>query len=479
MGSMTNRLETLLHAGPSPAVAELQAISVFSDLPADALAWLASQMNVFELQPGDMLTRPGDPADHLVLLFRGEIHAEREDGRLYIMHAGQVTGLLPYSRLTHYPSTARAIVESRGALLHKSKFDEMLQRMPVLHQRLVSVLADRIRETTAADQQREKLMALGKISAGLAHELNNPASAARRAANNLRQAFNSIHTAALQLEKRGLPLSARLFLAHLDSDWIKQADAQSALDTLERSEREEEFAGWLESRGVPNSWALAASLVDAGCERNTLEQVAKEIPAEFLADAIVRITASITISRLIEEIESSAGKISELVRAVKEYSYMDQMPEQEIDIHAGLENTLIMLRHQLKNGIEIVRDYDRTMPAICARGSELNQVWTNLISNAVDAMKGKGKLRIQTFRQGSWAVVEVSDNGPGIPPEIQTRVFEPFFTTKPAGEGTGLGLDTVYRIVQGHRGNISFESRPGETRFVVRIPLAKSKEAKE
>ncbi|MGH9610097.1 MAG: sensor histidine kinase, partial [Bryobacteraceae bacterium] len=205
----------------------------------------------------------------------------------------------------------------------------------------------------------------------------------------------------------------------------------------------------------------------------------KEIPAEFLADAIVRITASITISRLIEEIESSAGKISELVRAVKEYSYMDQMPEQEIDIHAGLENTLIMLRHQLKNGIEIVRDYDRTMPAICARGSELNQVWTNLISNAVDAMKGKGKLRIQTFRQGSWAVVEVSDNGPGIPPEIQTRVFEPFFTTKPAGEGTGLGLDTVYRIVQGHRGNISFESRPGETRFVVRIPLAKSKEAKE
>jgi signal transduction histidine kinase len=476
---MTNKLETSPPAGQNPSVDELQAISVFSDLPSGALAWLASQMSVFELQPGEILVRAGDPADHLVLLFRGEVHADRGDGRVYIMHTGQVTGLLPYSRLTHYPSTARAIVESRGAILHRSKFAEMLERMPILHQRLVNVLADRIRETTTADQQREKLMALGKISAGLAHELNNPASAAQRATNNLRQAFNSVRTAALQLEKAGLPLSARLFIAQLDRDWIQQAGAQSALDTLERSEREEEFAGWLENHDIPNSWDLAASLVEAGCDRSTLEQVAKQIPPEFLADAVVRITASITISRLIEEIESSVRKISELVRAVKEYSYMDQMPEQEIDIHAGLENTLIMLRHQLKNGIDIVRDYDRTLPTICARGSEFNQVWTNLISNAVDAMKGKGGLRIRTSREGPWAIVEVVDNGPGIPPEIQTRIFEPFFTTKPVGEGTGLGLDTVYRIVKNHHGDVRFESQPGETRFVVRIPLAKSKAANE
>lgn len=476
---MTNKLETSPPAGQNPSVDELQAISVFSDLPSGALAWLASQMSVFELQPGEILVRAGDPADYLVLLFRGEVHADRGDGRVYIMHTGQVTGLLPYSRLTHYPSTARAIVESRGAILHRSKFAEMLERMPILHQRLVNVLADRIRETTTADQQREKLMALGKISAGLAHELNNPASAAQRATNNLRQAFNSVRTAALQLEKAGLPLSARLFIAQLDRDWIQQAGAQSALDTLERSEREEEFAGWLENHDIPNSWDLAASLVEAGCDRSTLEQVAKQIPPEFLADAVVRITASITISRLIEEIESSVRKISELVRAVKEYSYMDQMPEQEIDIHAGLENTLIMLRHQLKNGIDIVRDYDRTLPTICARGSEFNQVWTNLISNAVDAMKGKGGLRIRTSREGPWAIVEVVDNGPGIPPEIQTRIFEPFFTTKPVGEGTGLGLDTVYRIVKNHHGDVRFESQPGETRFVVRIPLAKSKAANE
>lgn len=471
---MTAQLNT--QASPNPGVSELQAISIFSDLPADALAWLASQMLVFELKPAEILVRAGDAAEHLVVLFHGEVHAERGDGSVYVMRTGQVTGLLPYSRLTHYPSTAVAIAESRGATLHKSKFTEMLERIPILQQRLVSVLADRIRETAAADQQREKLIALGKISAGLAHELNNPAAAARRAAANLRQAFNSVRTAALQLEKRGLPLSSRLFLAQLDTDWIKQVGHQSALDTLERSEREEEFASWLENHEVPNAWDLAASLVDAGCDRSTLEQVAKEIPSEFLADAFVRITASITITRLIEQIESSVGKISELVRAVKEYSYMDQMAEQEVDIHAGLENTLLMLQHQLKDGIEVVRNYDRSLPTVCARGSELNQVWTNLISNAVEAMKGKGKLCIRTSREGSWAVIEMTDNGPGIAREIQSRIFEPFFTTKPIGEGTGLGLDAVYRITTAHRGNVRFESHPGETRFVVRIPLAKSGE---
>jgi signal transduction histidine kinase len=456
-----------------PAIQELTAISVFSDLPAAGLEWLAANMETFDLPSGSLLVRAGDPAEHLVVLFRGEIHAERQDGRVYVMHTGQVTGLLPYSRLTHFPSNAYAVMESRGARLHKSHFTEMLQRMPELNQRLVSVLADRIRETTIADQQREKMMALGKISAGLAHELNNPASAVRRATDNLRLQFNLVRKAALQLEKRGLPLSARLFIAQLDRDWIQQAGAQSALDTLERSEREEEFAKWLENRGIPNSWELAASLVDAGCEQNTLEQVAREIPPEFLADAFTRLTASFTISRLIEEIDSGTGKISELVRAVKEYSYMDQMAEQEVDIHNGLENTLIMLRHRLKHGVEVIRNYDRTLPAICARGSELNQVWTNLISNSIDAMNENGELRIRTAREGASAVVEVVDNGPGIPAELQPRIFEPFFTTKPVGEGTGLGLDTVYRIVTNHRGHVSFKSHPGETRFTVRLPFSK------
>lgn len=457
-----------------PSIEELRAISVFSDLSPEGVAWLAAKMEIFELHAGELLVRAGEPAEHLAVLFRGEMRAERGDGRVYVMHTGQVTGLLPYSRLTHYPSNAYSVGESRGARLHKSHFSEMLQRMPELNQRLVSVLADRVRETAIADQQREKLMALGKISAGLAHELNNPAAAVRRAADNLRIQFTSVRDAALQLEKRGLPLSARLFIAQTDRDWIAQAGAHAALDTLERSEREEEFAGWLDRHGVPNSWTLAAALVDAGCEQRTLEDIAGAIPNEFLADAFTRLTGSFTISRLLQEIESGAGKISELVRAVKQYSYMDQMPEQEVDIHEGLENTLIMLRYRLKHGVEVVREYDRTLPPVCAHGSELNQVWTNLISNAIDAMKEKGKLRIRTARAGTCALVEIIDNGPGIPAELQPRIFEPFFTTKPVGEGTGLGLDAVYRIVTKHRGSVDFESRPGETRFHVQIPLSKS-----
>lgn len=460
-----------------PSVAELTAIPVFADLPSDGLEWLAARMQVFDLKPGEILVRAQEPAEHLVVLFHGQIRAERPDGNVYVMHTGQVTGLLPYSRLTHYPVNAYAVADSHGARLHKSDFSEMLQRMPELNQRLVRVLADRIRETTIADQQREKLMALGKISAGLAHELNNPAAAVRRAADKLRLEFQSVRKAALELEKRGLPLSSRLFLAELDRDWLQQAGLQPVLDTLERSEREEAFADWLEKHQVPDSWQLAASLVDAGCSQNTLEQVAKEIPAEFLGDAFTRLTASFSISRLIEEIESAADKISEMVRAVKEYSYMDQMPEQEVDIHAGLENTLIMLRHRLKHGIEVVRDYDRTLPPVCAHGSELNQVWTNLVVNAIEAMNENGKLRIRTAREGACAVVEVIDNGPGIPPELQPRIFEPFFTTKGVGEGTGLGLDAVHRIVTNHHGHVSFESRAGETRFIVRIPFSKSKAA--
>jgi signal transduction histidine kinase len=457
-----------------PSVDELTAISVFSDLSPDGIEWLASNMQAFDLHPGAILVRAGEPAEHLTVLFRGEIRAERADGGVYIMHAGQVTGLLPYSRLTHYPSNAFVVQESRGAKLHKSHFDEMLHRMPELNQRLVSVLADRVRETTIADQQREKLMALGKISAGLAHELNNPASAVRRAAANLRIQIDTVRGAAVELEKKGLPLSSRLFIAQLDRDWREHAGSPSALDTLERSEREDEFATWLESHGVPNAWNLAGGLVDAGCDQETLEKIAAAIPGEFLGDAFTRMTASFTISRLLDEIDSGAGKISELVRAVKEYSYMDQMPEQEVDIHAALENTLIMLRYRLKHGIEVVREYDRTLPPVCAHGSELNQVWTNLISNSIDAMKESGKLRIRTARTANCALVDIIDNGPGIPAELQSSIFVPFFTTKPVGEGTGLGLDAVYRIVTRHRGTVNFESRPGETRFTVQLPFSKS-----
>ena len=472
METLANRLAT----APSPSVEELQSIPTFSDLPVEGLTWLASQMTVLDFELGETTVQQGDPADHMVVILNGELGSEAGSGRLWRASAGTVTGLLPFSRLTHYPGTARATRPSRFAALHKSHFPEMLQRMPVLQGRLVSLLADRVRESAFSDLQREKLMALGKLSAGLAHELNNPASAARRAADNLRKALASVRAAALKLDREGLPLESRVFLAELERDWAKHTGPQGALDTLERSDREEELSTWLDEHQVEAVWDLATALVDLGCTRETLESVASRVPSRFLNDVLVRITAAFTISRLADEIEHSTGRISELVRSIKEYSYMDQGPEQQVDIHHGLENTLVMLRHRLKSGIEVVRDYDRSIPEIRARGSELNQVWTNLLVNAIDAIcqKGnptEGKLTIRTSRDDKCLHVEIVDNGPGIPDGIKSRIFEPFFTTKPLGEGTGLGLDTVFRIIRNHRGNITFDSQPGHTSFVVHLPL--------
>jgi signal transduction histidine kinase len=459
-------------AAPPPAIEELQSIPVFSDLPIDTLSWLASHMGVVDSPPGEVVIHAGEPADHMFVVLSGELRAERADGTVYVAHAGQVTGMLPFSRLTHFVSDVRAITPLRVAALPKQLFSEMLQRFPMLQQKLVNVLSDRIRETTVTDQQREKMTALGKLSAGLAHELNNPASAAQRSAANLRHALTSVRGAALKLDREGLPSESRVFLAQLECDWAKEAGPQTALDSLERSEREEEVVDWLQSHSVGQPWDLASALVDLGCTKETLHKVAENVPAKFLENVLIRLTAAFTISRLADEIESSAARISELVRAVKEYSYMDQMPEQEIDIHQGLENTLIMLRHRLKKGIEVVREYDRTIPKVCARGSELNQIWTNLIVNAADAMSERGRLVIHTSRDGDRARVEIIDNGPGIPSEIKNRIFEPFFTTKEVGEGSGLGLDTVHRIARSHKGDVTFKSRPGETRFIVTIPFS-------
>jgi len=454
---------------------QLKTIPAFSDLATGDLEWLAARMELLHLNAGDVIAEEGSPANRMFVILEGETRGQREhaigDGRSYSARAPHITGMLPYSRLTQIPLTLRAMTPATIAILAASHFPEMLERLPALGPKLVGVLADRIRETTKTDQQREKLTALGKLSAGIAHELNNPAAAVRNAAINLQQVVRALRTAGLHLDTRGLAAEDRVFLARIECDWSKEHPPE-ALDSLERSDREETIGEWLQGRGVADARRLAPDLVDAGCDLETLRTLSKRFDGDTLGDVITRLTASFTLNRLVEQIESGTTRISDLVRAIKQYSYMDQAPEQEIDVHDGLENTLVMLHYRLKHGIDVVRDYDRSIPRICARGSELNQVWTNLIDNAIDAMDGRGNLVVRTASEFGGVLVEVRDSGPGIPPEIRDRVFEPFFTTKPVGEGTGLGLDTVYRIVQKHRGQVQVESEPGKTSFQVRLPFA-------
>ncbi len=454
----------------------LRQIAVFSDLSEEQLQWFASSAEDLRFAPGDVLIREGDPADALFVILEGEIRGRREsvgpDAPSYVARAGEVTGMLPFSRMTVFPIVSRAVLPTRIARLHKNKFDEMLVRIPQLLPRLIGVLADRIRESSRVDQQREKLVALGKLSAGLAHELNNPASAARRAAQNLRQVMRDLRNANETLDKQNLSCAQREFIDEVERKAIAGLGTAPALDSLDESDRQDEFAGWLRDHRVESGSQLALGLVDTGLDKSCLDRLAGTFKGPVLGDVLTRIIGSVAAEQLTREIEGATGRISDLVRAVKEYSYMDQQPEQVIDIHRGIESTLTMLKFRWKKQVEVKREFDTSLPGVFAHGSELNQVWTNLIDNAIDAMNGKGELRIRTSRELNCALVEITDNGPGIPDSIKPHIFEPFFTTKEMGAGTGLGLDAVYRIVRAHHGDIFVDTKPGQTTFQVRIPFS-------
>src|SRR6476646_9746844 len=344
--------------------------------------------------------------------------------------------------------------------------------MPELAQRLVGLMSDRIRETTRLEQQQDRLAGLGKLSAGLAHELNNPASAAKRATSLLREALQRIKDAVIELVKHELTPAQRSEIEKLEASFLQPN--QNPLDTLATSDLEDQIDSLLRSHGQNDLWQLASDLAHRGVKPEVLESLFATLDADVARAALVRIAASVEIANLLNEIESSTSRISDLVRAVKEYTYMDQTPAQRVDVVKGLENTLTILNHKLKKGVTVKREYGKVPLLVNSFGSELNQIWTNIIDNAIDAMGGKGELRVRTYRDDTCVVVEIGDNGPGISSEVKAHIFEPFFTTKGVGEGTGLGLDTVQRIVKKHRGTIQVTSKPGDTRFQVFLPLVET-----
>jgi len=473
--SITRMTESPTPLDAEELLAQLLKIRVFEGQPREELLWFISQCQEHRVATGEIIIREGDVPDYMMVMLEGEMRARSEhgsaDGPVFVAGAGDVTGMLPFSRLKVISVTGRAVLPSHFLAFPVVQFPELFKRLPELVRRLVGLLTDRVRSVTRAEQQHEKLAALGKLSAGLAHELNNPSAAARRSASALRDCLVRLREAARSTEIG--PEDCGL-LAEREEEIRSTLKPAQFKDEFARVEREEAIQSWLESHQVADAWKLSPSLADAGLTDAQLASFAAAA-GQSLGPELTRFATLLEMERIAEELEHSSARISDLIKAIKEYSYMDQGPMQEVDIERGLETTLTIMNHKLKRGITVIREYAPNLPKVMSSGSELNQVWTNLIDNAADAMKSTGKLTIRTARENDFVLVEIADSGAGIPPEALSRIFDPFFTTKGVGEGTGLGLDVVSRIMKNVGGHISVTSVPGDTRFQVRIPIQAAK----
>jgi signal transduction histidine kinase len=426
---------------------------------------------VSRLQTGDLLFDERSVVDSFYVVLEGEVEISRLDGAeetsVQTHGAGEFTGGLAVLTGRTSIHRARAGAPSRVLEVDSEAFRRVAVELPDVADVFISGLARRMRYTQRAYRQQEKLAALGKLSAGLAHELNNPAAAARRASEELGGAILEAQLTAIEHDER-FSAAEREALVALQREMA--AGNTTLLDPLSLGDAEDELSGWLEDHGFEEPWDVAPALAAAGVDADRLDSLAGVLDDRSLARGLEWLAATLDLIGLAGEIGTSAGRISDLVGAMKEYTYMDRAAVGEVDVISGLENTLTILGPRLK-GLSLRREYEENLPEIPGRGGDLNQVWTNLIDNAIDAVDGRGSITVRAYVEGTRVVVEVVDDGQGIPREAQGHVFEPFYTTKEVGAGIGLGLDTVRRIVAAHGDEISFQSEPGETRFTVRLPV--------
>lgn len=458
----------------------LQKIPLFEDLPDADLTRLCKMVLTVELKAGEILFKEGDPGDRVYVLKEGSLEVVKQAGKREVLLAvndkpGMVIGEMALIEQAPRMATVRARYDSTLLGIHQNQLDVLLNTSPSAGQAILHTVLGRWRNTESLLRQNEKMAQLGTLTAGVAHELNNPAAAVQRSADQLQEKlgrFEKIHIRLGQYHCSDLQLRK---LNELTENAQMRSMRFVTLDPLTRSDREYEIEEWLDEQEIEDSWELAPILVNLGFQTADLDEIAQVFDGALLGTIVQWLGAISTVYSLIVEISQGAGRISDIVKALKSYSYLDQAPIQEVDVHEGLDNTLIILRSKTKEGIHIVRDYAEDLPRITAYGSELNQVWTNLIDNAIDAMDGEGQITIRTRQEDNDVVVEIEDEGPGIPAEIQPRIFEPFFTTKGPGIGTGLGLNITYNIiVEKHRGAIDIDSNPGKTVFQIRLPIAGS-----
>ncbi len=449
----------------------------FTDLTDAQRQWLCDQSGDVHLPAGEILFHEGNMPTCLHIVLDGELRitkrVEGQETEIDRLTPGMLTGDIGLFIGLPHIATARAARPTHLLQFGVDTFQALIAHSPAVARAMLPLMGARVQGAEVLVREREQLAALGKLAAGLAHELNNPAAAGQRAAAQLRETFTALGEHMRALMDVRLSPEAGAALAAIQEE---ARTAQPPLAPLDRSEREDAVAEWLDAHAVPDGWDLAPALIGAGLTTGWLDALAAALDPAAVGPVVSWLADAMTADSLVRDIGESTARIVELVRAVKNYSRMDEAPQGDVDVREGLDSTLAMLGHKLRGAAIIVtREYDPDLPRIVAYGSELNQVWTNLIDNAIDAMDEMDGARVLLLRataDGDAVRVEVGDNGPGIPPEVVERVFQPFFTTKAQGKGTGLGLDISYRIVVNrHGGDLRVVSRPGETRMQVRLPL--------
>lgn len=463
---------------------ELRTLFLFEKLTDEQLGWLAEHGCTMRVPAGGLVLREGDPAVSFFVLLSGTIALTRRVGRDDVtttrteqrgVYMGATQAYLRDDGVPRtYQASMRALSDSEFYVLSADDFGWVMREWFPMSIHLLEGLALGIRNSQAAIGERQRLAALGALSAGLMHELNNPAAAASRATAALRQRVAAMRMKLGKLAAGKVAPDRLVALLELQEEVIERAAKAPVMTAMQVSDLEDELGDWMEERRITAGWDIAPVFAQGGIDTDCLSELETRLASpELLDQAIHWIGYALETEQLMSDIEDATGRVSNLVHAAKQYSHVDRSAHQWIDVHVGLDSTLVMLGHKIGEGVRVVKDYDRSVPQIPAHPAELNQVWTNVIDNAIQAMDASGTLTIRTFREDDSLVVSVGDTGPGIPPEVRKRIFEPFFTTKPVGQGTGLGLDISYRIVvNGHGGDIGVRSEPGDTRFLIKLPFS-------